>query len=245
MTTPISMKMELDQVEGMFGPHDWEGTPSTIMVVIAQVNRLYIAGIAVYGDAEPGLDFRWERDYSVPGAGWPEVCRGFRQDIYEPLRPDLLVVEGPSHSGFRPRDMLKELFAEERDCGQAVLATSVIRRADDFEDVAPIIVGALTRDDVRRKGGELLVSGKAANCRLMRMMHDGRVRLSRDRSAYPQDILEQMASQELRAFELPTRGTVLKWCGVKGRRDLGWSHCVLALAGHTYLGLSETTTKTG
>ena len=111
---PISMRMELDEAEGMFGPHDWEGTPARSITMDTMAESFYAAGTAVYGTHDDRrLEYLWQRQYRELGMGLKELLLSFREDAYDPCPPDLLVVEVGVVAMSVIEDALEQVFGDE------------------------------------------------------------------------------------------------------------------------------------
>ena len=121
-TQDVELPPEIGQAEQMFGQHEWEGSPARMLVVDVQRRNggtLSVAGIDVYGtEAEPALDYRWQREYYKLGTDWSELWMRFRREVYEVERPDLLVVDVGDHAGSPTEAILEQLFAYGLSSGQ-------------------------------------------------------------------------------------------------------------------------------
>lgn len=240
-TQDVELPPEIGQAETMFGQHEWEGAPARMLVVDVQRRNggtLSAAAIDVYGtEMEPGLDFRWQTEFYKLGMDWSQLWMKFRQEVYETERPDLLVVDVGDHAGSPTEAILEQLFAYGLSSGQVVRIKGDGNRHSRFWAGDPDIKNGWTKDDVAHRGKLLSLNVNTTKSRLMYMMHDGRVMLSGDRTAYPTDILEQLTSEKLVYQSSRTGETRQSWVKVKsGVHNEAWDQCVYALAGLSYLG---------
>ena len=225
----------------MFGQHEWEGSPARMLVVDVQRRNggtLSVAGIDVYGtEAEPAIDYRWQTELYKLGTDWSELWMRFRREIYEPERPDLLVVDVGDHAGSPTEAILEQLFAYGLSSGQVIRVKGDGNRHSRFWAGDPDIKNNWTREDVAHRGKLLSLNVNGTKSRVMYMMHDGRVRLTGQRTAYPQDILEQLTSEKLVYQANRTGETQQRWVKVKsGVHNEAWDQCVYANAGLSYPG---------
>ena len=231
---------ELEQAELMFGQHEWEGTPARMLVVDVQRRdggTLSVAAIDVYGtEAEPALDYRWQTELYKLGTDWSELWMRFRREMYEVERPDLLVVDVGDHEGSPTEAILEQLFAYGLSSGQVVRVKGDGNRHSRFWPGDPAVKNGWTKEDVVHRGKLLSLNVNTTKSRLMYMMHDGRVKLTGDRTAYPQDILAQLTSEKL-VYLVKGLETQKRWVEVKsGIHNEAWDQGVYALSGLSYLG---------
>ena len=240
-TQDVELPLQIDEAETMFGEHQWEGAPARMLVVDVQRRNggtLSAAAIDVYGtEMEPALDFRWQTEMYKLGTDWSELWMKFRREVYETERPDLLVVDVGDHAGSPTEAILEQLFAYGLSSGQVVRVKGDGNRHSRFWPGDPDIKGGWTKDDVRHRGNLLVLNVNTTKSRLMYMMHDGRVKLTGDRKAYPPDILEQLTSEKLVYQESRAGDTQQRWVKVKSNvKNEAWDQGVYATAGLSYLG---------